>query len=371
MKRVLVVESDESVANRLLVVLKAAGIGAISLVPTVREACLVLTQQTQELALIPLVEAHKQARSLRAIQPDLRLVLLAETEEAVLAAGDAAIFQGLVHKPCLEKNLPAALAEAWQRPVPETLRPAQPDFEAFCRQAALGRQTLLAVVSQGARVLACCGELGTEMAQMVALRADKSWSEEERTALIQFARLADMYDTFLLYTRPVLDSYLLTVGAPWQTPVAEVRRQADELAELLVRVAGRRLSRKPRRRDSAATPAGEGSQSQGRSYAIAWQPVKPLPAALQTTIREDLARLAGEHGCGLSYLAVQPEFVHLVVACPPGRNAAWAVVRLKEGTEKAIQAKYATPAVIWTKGYYAKESSEPLTEAELNLFELE
>ncbi|MCZ7670100.1 MAG: transposase [Chloroflexi bacterium] len=85
-------------------------------------------------------------------------------------------------------------------------------------------------------------------------------------------------------------------------------------------------------------------------------------------MRRALERLAATNGCGLQQVSVQPEPIHLVVTCPPGRDSAWAAYLFKNGSEEIIQQEFNVTANLWETGYYATESEEPLTETELNLF---
>ena len=110
------------------------------------------------------------------------------------------------------------------------------------------------------------------------------------------------------------------------------------------------------------------NRQKNHSFAIVWRPLKKLPPALEIPLRRALERLAATNGCGLQQVTVQSELIHLVVTCPPGRDSAWAAYLFKNGSEEIIQQEYSVNASLWETGYYATESEQPLSEAELNLF---
>jgi hypothetical protein len=74
-----------------------------------------------------------------------------------------------------------------------------------------------------------------------------------------------------------------------------------------------------------------------------------------------------ENNCRLTHLSVSPTIVHLVICCPAGRTAAWAVFLMKSGINKEIEERFGTRPSIWQKGFYATESTQPLSDAELKM----
>ena len=113
----------------------------------------------------------------------------------------------------------------------------------------------------------------------------------------------------------------------------------------------------------AAAPNGR-----QKSYAIVWRPIRPIPKSLHIPLRRAIERLATANACTLGFTSVHEKLIHLVVTCPPGRDSTWAAYLFKNGSEDTIQKEYGVTATLWDTGFYAVESSEPLSEAELNLF---
>jgi hypothetical protein len=163
----------------------------------------------------------------------------------------------------------------------------------------------------------------------------------------------------LLYTRYIIDKFLLTLVSLPETPLNELRRRADQLAGILRdTLTGEAIMLDP--------PVVEPSER--TNYAVVWRPVNPLPSALHIPLRRIIERLAAANGCMLTYIKVRAELVHLVVNCPLEHSSSWMVVLFKSGTEEAIQKEYGVSINLWEPGYYVEESAEPLTEAALRLF---
>jgi hypothetical protein len=93
-----------------------------------------------------------------------------------------------------------------------------------------------------------------------------------------------------------------------------------------------------------------------------------LPSHLHIPLRRAISRLAVANACVLTHVQVQVDLVQLVVTVPPGREASWAAYLFKNGSEQTIHQEFELRGSLWETGFYAIESTEPLSEAELNLF---
>jgi hypothetical protein len=351
---------------------------AVSLVPTMREACLIVAQQSQDLAFIPLEDADQLLHSLRALQSDLKMILTTADSQAFLSRQNRQGFQGLLHTNALETELPALLSKVQLSARP--LQPAQ-EMEAVwtpglarlqqaCRDAGLilgSSAVQMAVVSFGEQLIGFCGRGRESQALAVVALISRSWQKGQYTAQLQYLQLPDYYDARLIYSRVVAGAVLSLVAEP-ETSVTNLRKIADHLArhlsgtkEELADIAQSRFT---------ATGRSNGSSPEERpsaTFAIAWRPVKPLPAILQKVVQDTIPILAKENGCRLHHLSVTATIVHLVIVCPTGKTAAWAIFFLKSGINQEIQRQFGTQTSIWHKGSYATESDQPLNEAELNM----
>jgi REP element-mobilizing transposase RayT len=167
---------------------------------------------------------------------------------------------------------------------------------------------------------------------------------------------------------------LLALVALPQTTVAELRIQAgivaDQLHDLLCGSATAAPATAAQPPDQPST--ADAPEPASKTFAVVWRAAALLSDAAQNAIHSRLGRLAQANGCLLHHTLVRPDLVHLVVTCPPGRNAAWAVHLFKQGLlapgrEQAADAA-AQDAISWARGYHANEGDAPLAEIELNLF---
>ena len=371
-KSVLILETDRAFALRLAKALKDLGPVQVSLTPAVREAALHLVQRPQDLAFIPVAADDQIVRSLRAVQPDIRLILMTPTPDVAVPDFYSGQVQAVLIKSLLAVDLPAVLKQAGAQPFHNpgsktqtnhtTSAPDTAVLLAALQQAQLGQLLQTVIFAQATQVLAHWGTLNDTEVANVALHTGREWLQDGFKSRVQFLHLPPRTGEWLLYTVCVDDAYLLTMVAASEMPLAELRRQAGQLiGYLLDALQGVAPF-------AAAETAVDEEDPDRKSYAIVWRPLVKLPPALHIPLRRALERLATVNGCRLRHTAVQPELVHLVVACPPGRDSAWAAYLFKNGAEEIIQQEYGVAANLWETGYYASESAEPLTEAELNIF---
>ena len=223
----------------------------------------------------------------------------------------------------------------------------------------MGRLVQTAVFAHGTSLLGYWGQLKDAEATTVAQHVGEEWGPGAHQSQLQFIHLPTRSGDLLLYSRCVEATYLLTLVALPETPVSQLRQRADRLAGVLQDV----LRGKP-----APIEADEAEAAGRHTYAIVWRPTDALPQALFIPLRRIIERLAEANGCILTHIEVRSELVHLVVNCPPGRNSSWAAYLFKTGTTEAIQREYGISLTLWETGFYAAETADPLSDAELNLF---
>jgi hypothetical protein len=366
-KHILLLESDKTFADDLVEALHRLGTFTISTAPTLKEACLLLIQQPQDLAFIPVSEGEKTVRSLRAVQPDLPLILLTPTADFTVPPTYSGKVQAVLIKPLLAIDLPIVLQQIAGQPIvveeSMALEEEKPPLDTTAIRTALhkvnlGRLIQAAILAQGTSLLAHWGDVNESEAATVAWYVGEGWTEDTPKARVQFMHLPARAGAILLYTRRVTERHLLTLIAAPEAPLSELRLHADDLAAVLAGAMPGKASR-------------EGSvtgMNNRKSYAIIWRPVRPLPTSLHIPLRRAIERLAMANACVLTYITVQAELVHLVVNCPPDRDNVWLAYLFKNGSEENIQEQYGVSATLWDTGFYATESADPLSEAELNIF---
>lgn len=374
-EQILVVEPDNSFSDKLVDALRKAGPYHVVSATDLVEASLLLSRQSRDLAFIPLSENDNIVAELRAIQPDLRLVLTTPSAETSVPEAYLGKVQAVLLKTHLESDLYIVLKSAVTNPIviEEDGKPRTgellPPLEtaviiAALQRAELGNLVQTAVFAYKTDLLAHWGELNITQAATIALVVGDKWHVEEKGTLVQFIHLAARAGDLLLYTREVEENYLLTLVAQPGTSMRELRHTANELVASLAKVLKGQSLHEAGVEAAAAAP-NNGNQ---KTYAIVWRPIRPIPQSLHIPLRRAIERLATANACSLSHISVHEKLIHLVVSCPPGRDSSWAVFLFKNGSEDTIQREYGVAASLWDTGHYAIESTQPLSEAELNLF---
>lgn len=371
-KHILILEPDVTFAARLEEALRRSGAFVVTTVATVKEACLRLVRERQEIVFMTVTESAQVIRALRVFQPDLRLVLMTPTAETQVPAVYLGQVQGVLIKSLVDVELPMVMAAALNQPFlpsgPAPVRkapaavlpPATDAILAILQQAKLGRLVQSVVFSQEAQLLAHWGELTPTEAATVALHVVEAWDRAAHPVRVQFVHLPARAGDLLLYSCSVAKDYLLTLVALPETPLNELRSRSDKILAPLIKIVKGSTDPLPRLQT--------GPLNGRTSYAIVWRPVRPLPLFLHIPLRRALERLAAANACVLTHTLVRPELVHLVATCPPGRDSAWAAYLFKNGSEQIIQQQFGAAATLWDKGFYAVESADPLGAAELNIF---
>ena len=369
---ILILEPDRSFAVRLVRAINKIGHFKLSVVPSVRDGCLQLMQENQDVAFIPVSESSKIVRSFRAVQPDLRLILMTPTSEYDVPRTYSGSVQAVMIKSLMDVELQVVLEKALDQPllndkVDDAV--AEMELEVLdtsvmddaLEQVRLSRLVQSVIFARGMKMLSFTGELSEKEAATVGMHVGRDWVSTNPTR-VQFLHLPARKGDLLIYSHQVLENYFLTLVAAPETPISELRSQAAKLVVTLKRIV----------LGQTATLTGgflDGEKVDGRtSYAIVWRPTQSLPSSLIIPLRRALDRIAGTNACILTHTYVQPELVHVVVNCPPGRDSAWVTYLLKHGSEKKIQEEFGVLANLWDKGYYSVEATDPLSGSELNLF---
>lgn len=374
MNHILVLEPDRTFALRLMRALSRIGDFNVSMVDSLKDACLQLVQNDQDLAFVPVAEGAKIVRSLRAVQPDLRIILVMPSGDEEIPVTYSGNVQGVLIKSLVDVELETLVENVARLPM---VQPGQFDSTvtqnairsldtanliATLQEAHLGRLLQTVVFARGIKLLAYWGELNENESASVALYVGNSWHENSLPSRLQFIHLPARAGDLLLFTHQVSDDFLVTIVGLPEAPLTEVRQQARRMAKKLTAVVeGRVLAQ--------TGLLGNGFGASARpSFVIVWRPLEPLPRQLHIPLRRAISRLAVANACVLTHVQVLADFVQLVVTVPPGRDVGWVAYLFKNGSEQTIHQEFKAQGSMWETGFYASESEEPLTEAELNLF---
>ncbi|MBK7896558.1 MAG: hypothetical protein IPJ90_17110 [Anaerolineaceae bacterium] len=374
MKHILVLESDRTFALRLVRALGRMGEFNVSMVPTLKEACLQLVQNDQDLAFVPVAEGAKIIRSLRAVQPDLRVILVMPSGDEEIPVTYSGNVQGVLIKALVDVELETLVENVARQPMVQTGKLGSPVTQdairsldtatliATLQEAHLGRLLQTIVFARGSKLLAYWGELNESEAATVAFQVGAGWEGNSLPSRLQFIHLPARAGDLLLFTHQVLDDFLVTLVALPEAPLTEVRQQARRMAKKLTAVVeGRALAHT----GLLGNGFGLGKRP---SYVIVWRPLDLLPSQLLIPLRRAISRLAVANACVLTHVQVQADLVQLVVTVPPGRDDSWAAYLFKNGSEQTIHQEFEMQGSLWETGFYATESAEPLTDDELRLF---
>lgn len=382
MQTILIIEPNNQFARALAQTLKQTGPVMISTVATIREGCLIVAQRPQDAIFIPVVkDAEALLRALRALQPGVPIILtlptvntavsplLIQQVQGILPHSDAAdklpqLLQHILHPaPPVATEPEAAQASAPTQP------PTKPvnlgELKQTLRAIELGRLIQTVIVIENNQVLARHGAHTDLEVGRIAQEAGQNW-EEDHTSRLQFMSLRPRKANVILYSERLPSGHLLTLVATIEASLSELRLKAGELTAVLQDILAGSLT-------IHGTQASEDTPRTTRSksriaYNIAWQPHQPLPNAFRIPIRRAIQRLAHENACILTTISVEPDLVHLNINCPSTRGSDWVAFLLKNGSEEIMQKEANFAGQLWESGYYATESTKPLSTNELNLF---
>jgi hypothetical protein len=368
MKHVLIVDPDIDFRGDLTIELKKLGDYKVSAVPTLNEACLALIQETQDVAFIPMTDDDRPVRSLLVLQSDIRVIM---TTNSVSGLPDkfANKVHGILPKNRLDTALSGILAIVFDKTNRGTDTLESTTARAAIHTGILGPRVQSALLLNGAQLVTNWGDLSKAEASLIAETVSEGWTEAVKTTQVQFLRLPERGAVFLLYTRTIASQsekpgkrYVLTLVSAPEVSLSWLRARADALVGSLSQALVKRPS-------ATADPQPEPEITpNGPTYAIAWRPITAVPETRIIPLRRALERIAIANACALTYIDVKPQLIHLVVTCPPSRSSSWAAHILKSGADEALRQAYGSTKPLWDLGYYARESADPLTPAELNIF---
>jgi hypothetical protein len=373
--QVLILEPDPDLAARLEAALKLQGQYLPQRADSLRAACRMLAEQKYGLAIIPAEEASRRAQSMRALQPDLPIVLTISKEGKDSHAADLQKFQGHLTLDNLENELPAILIQArWQKDQQiaqsgDSWLGEEPftrkRLRDLCRSIQLDGRVQQVILSKGQDFVACGWIDDEDRAREVVKWVGETWDGSLRSSQIQFYQIGQEETASLLYTR-LVGSYLLTLVARHDAPLPVIRSQSDRLvAELTGKpVDLRSTSNIEDRIKDTATLIKEGPRI---TYVLVIWPIESLPGSLQKFITNTIEEIARDADCDLKKLLVQEDRLQLLVELPPGRPSSWFAKLVKDGVKKRIQSQFGVSLELWASGFYASQSDRPLSETELSL----
>ena len=370
-RRVLVLEPNSALADRLYNSLMAMVQMDVVVKSTAGSAYRALAKREYDLAIIPERDSQKPTDSLKAIQPNLAIVVTATSADDVRVEKLKKQYDGVLRAELIESEMPFVLAKIWWpnvRPGVVTRigptrgrKPSDSQLQALCNSLET-LDGLQQVILTRAGEIVICGGSDETTAKIVAEQIRQSWDDEPRTAQIKILPFTGQAEPVMWYTIPTT-SYLLTVAAQPDAPVYRVRRQASQLARLLDTNYGSQDS--PENHLTDRLDQEEASDNLGSAYHLVWWPVVPMPHYVRQIVSGYIRELAQANACVIHKLNVTSRGLHIFVTCPPNRMSCWAADLFKTGVQDEIRDRFGFSIKLWQKGYFVADADQPPTESEL------
>lgn len=367
--RVLVLESNSALTDRITQTLSKMSQIEICHEATVWGACRELAKRAYDLAIVPERDASWPADSFRAIQPTVPIVVTAISADEQRLAQLRNVYDGILRAEMVETDLPGIVDKLWAPSDRQTFnsqlalrrhayKPTRRQLRSICNSIILVEGIKQALIFYDHKIIAC-PENGQFETNKLSEHIRNTWDDNAKTGQIQFVRLEEYSKPVLLYTKPTKD-YLLTLVAEYEMPIDLVRHQADQFTNLLEPL--EESGSEQTIRDVILAD----SKRLGNSYHLVWWPVERLPEALQMFIHQSIRRQARVNACAIQHLEVTSKFVYAIMICPPKRSSSWVAHLLKSGVEQEILARFGQKVTLWRRGYFAVDAQLPPTDFELN-----
>ena len=380
MKHVLLLEPKVADIQKLVEKIESHPDYRVTHVSNMREARQILIEQSFQLALVPVTRNDSIIYSLRVLQRDLPIILIADNDDCTVSERQASAAWGVI----TQKVLLNALEELellgknerqieqlfWSQsaPLPQKSRLDMEKLTKLVQNALINRNLQFVLLSKGTQIIGYHNQMGEEQLIDVAAQVHESWDTRPRTAQIQyfenskFNTSGQQSDSLLLFTRP-FQNHLITLGALPHSSIIELRQATD----LIVSRMQKEYTPDSKALDALKAIPPLNTQLPKPSYAILWLTHTPFSAAQTTILEEVFQQTAQEQGCTLNHVEIRDRYVHLVATSPPYHTGSWLADLFKqESSNRFHHTEPHTP--LWHDNYYVKASKRPFSEKEIDLF---
>jgi hypothetical protein len=371
---VLILEPDPAIAAHLEKTLKLHGRYQPHKAESLRAACHMLAERRYGLAIIPALEANHRAHSMRALQPDLPIVLTLSKKDDSQSV-DLRQYQGHLSLDNLEEEMPAILIQArWEKDqrIHNSSNSWRGDdtfsrkgLKDLCRLIQLDGSVQQVILSKGLDFVAGGWVEDDKRAVDVVKRVNETWDGGVRSSQLQYYQIGDEDTVSLLYTR-LIGGYLLTLVTSHDVSLPVIRSQSDRLTAEITRksIDERSTDQMEHRVPSSVTIDGDKARI---SYALVIWPIEPLPRSLQRLVTKTIEQIARETNSDLKNLMVQEDRLQILVELPADRPSSWFAKKVKDGVKRKVQNKFGVSIELWASGFYASQADSPLSDTELSL----
>lgn len=391
-KHILLYEPKTAEGELLTENIKAIGDVQVTRVRTMREACAVLTTRPCDLALLPVTRNDSLVYSLRMLQPNLPMYLVLERVDEFVPERQAQVVRGQIMQDELLASLPTLLgfdelrlAEPTAQPTSETtsenetekrtvpLKKLKADIDRqqltmLVQNSMLDDRVLVIVVSNGDEVIGFRHAVHQGQIEAITQQLRRSWPlEATLTAQIQYLPASsEEHTAVLLYSRPLWDNFLLTIGGVPHMPLTQLRQHADRIHHALIGSEKEDRLQSQQHVESKATLKRTAPLVKNHAFVLRSQ--DPLNGEVILALQGILPTLGRDYGLNVHHIIIQPTFVHFMTSGSAQHTTAWLAQYFKTAIMEALETYLDLPWPFWTSGYYAEETDTPLNPAELTFF---
>ncbi|MCB0035322.1 MAG: transposase [Anaerolineales bacterium] len=363
-KHILIFESKTNDTDVLVSQIEANGDYIVSRVQTMREAGALLTQQKQDLALLPITRNDSLVYTLRVLQPGLPMFLVRnETDEFIPPRQEQAV-NGVIDREAIPHAAAKLIDGSWnERDLHYRPRHHLPKLEAFdeSRLAAILRNALmddylhLIIVQYKVQLYHEQTAVGEERLPEILARLQEIINPYTLGAQIGFLNRTNGPENLFLFTKQIAQNVFVTLGAELNVSIARLQRLTQNITKQM-------LNSSLPVKHIPLVPEGK------NSYALVWQSQTAIAAGIFPVIRNILHQIAKVYHCTITFLDIEPNYVHMVVTVPAERSSGWAARIFKHHSGKLLSKALGITANYWADGFLAKETDHQLSSAELKLY---
>ena len=352
---------------------------SVHVVNNLREASTLMSWQQIDLALITVTRSDSIVYSLRLLQPNLPILLIAEIENQYVTERQRKWAWGVVTYDKLLDSFPkldlfnykkdeieAIFLEPQLQTPPAEIKPVERhNLIQLMRVLQTRFQLSLVMLIRTSDMIGVHHERNNQQLMEIAHTIRTRWDNRPRTELISAYEpksennlLAPSGKPIFLITRPY-QKYLLTIGCPRDKSLVQMRQILRMIISYLNSGESFDFEEFEAELEGMLIPADR--------FALVWKPLQQLSQIDKKTLTKILPQIGKLHGCLTDEIVIQDNYVQLVSTCPPHRSSTWLVHMYKKTSEEYMTKKLHRASPLWAAGFHVRQSQEPFKEEEITL----
>lgn len=238
-KLVLLYEPKLLEVRRLAEAIQAAGDYTVNRARSMREVCTYLANQPHHLALIPITRNDTVVYSLRMLQPKLPIFLVTANPQEPIPSRQLQAVQGVIDQheviPALPDLLQGKLPPLDWKKQPASVETSHLDWERLTliiQHALIDPYLLFAVIHYEDHMMGFHEAEHQIELDLVVKQVQRAWGKGWGNGVqMQFFPVNGRKDNILLYTRPLYQGYLLTLGLLWPVSLTHMKELAQQIVQ--------------------------------------------------------------------------------------------------------------------------------------------